>query len=75
MKLLKQINSPDDLKKLNIEQLQQVCSELREYIIDQLSHNPGHFASSLGTVELTVALHYLYNTLRSTGVGCRASGI
>ncbi len=62
MKLLTQINSPDDLKKLNIEQLQQVCSELREYIIDQLSHNPGHFASSLGTVELTVALHYLYNT-------------
>ncbi|MCW1735191.1 1-deoxy-D-xylulose-5-phosphate synthase [Anaerorudis cellulosivorans] len=62
MKLLTQINSPDDLKKLNIEQLQQVCCELREYIIDQLSHNPGHFASSLGTVELTVALHYIYNT-------------
>ncbi|HOV71417.1 MAG TPA: 1-deoxy-D-xylulose-5-phosphate synthase [Dysgonamonadaceae bacterium] len=62
MKLLKQINSPDDLKKLDIEQLQQVCCELREYIIDQLSHNPGHFASSLGTVELTVALHYIYNT-------------
>ncbi|MDD3787798.1 MAG: 1-deoxy-D-xylulose-5-phosphate synthase, partial [Petrimonas sp.] len=62
MELLEQINSPADLKKLNIKQLQTVCSELREFIIDQLSHNPGHFASSLGTVELTVALHYIYNT-------------
>ena len=56
------INSPSDLKKLNTEQLIEVCTDLREFIIDQLSHNPGHFASSLGTVELTVALHYLYNT-------------
>ncbi|MDO5664859.1 MAG: 1-deoxy-D-xylulose-5-phosphate synthase [Bacteroidia bacterium] len=62
MKYLQDINSPADLKKLNIEQLQDVCSDLREFIIDQLSHNPGHFASSLGTIELTVALHYLYNT-------------
>ena len=62
MELLKNINSPDDLKNLTIDQLVSVCSELREFIIDQLSHNPGHFASSLGTVELTVALHYLYNT-------------
>ena len=62
MELLQHINSPDDLKKLSIDQLSTVCAELREFIIDQLSHNPGHFASSLGTVELTVALHYLYNT-------------
>ncbi|HZJ79967.1 MAG TPA: 1-deoxy-D-xylulose-5-phosphate synthase [Dysgonamonadaceae bacterium] len=62
MELLKNINSPDDLKSLTMDQLLLVCNELREFIIDQLSHNPGHFASSLGTVELTVALHYLYNT-------------
>lgn len=62
MKLLKNINSPDDLKDMTMDQLVALSSELREFIIDQLSHNPGHFASSLGTVELTVALHYLYNT-------------
>lgn len=62
MKYLQNINSPDDLKGLSIEQLEAVCGDLREFIIDQLSHNPGHFGSSLGTVELTVALHYLYNT-------------
>ena len=62
MKHLMDINSPADLKKLSSEQLIEVCTDLREFIIDQLSHNPGHFASSLGTVELTVALHYLYNT-------------
>ena len=62
MELLNKINSPDDLKKLTMNQLITVCDELREFIIDQLSHNPGHFASSLGTIELTVALHYLYNT-------------
>ncbi len=62
MKYLQDINSPEDLKKLDIEQLEAVCADLREFIIDQLSHNPGHFGSSLGTVELTVALHYLYNT-------------
>ncbi|MDR2815172.1 MAG: 1-deoxy-D-xylulose-5-phosphate synthase [Proteiniphilum sp.] len=62
MQYLQHINSPDDLKKLNIGQLETVCSELREFIIEQLSSNPGHFGSSLGTVELTVALHYLYDT-------------
>ena len=60
--LLKSIDSPADLKKLSLEQLPQVCSELRQMIIDELSHNPGHFGSSLGTVELTVALHYVFNT-------------
>jgi len=62
VKQLQHIESPDDLKKLTIEQLQEVCDDLREFIIEQLSCNPGHFGSSLGTVELTVALHYLYNT-------------
>ena len=62
MEYLQNINSPDDLKQLSVEQLEVVCDELREFIIEQLSHNPGHFGSSLGTVELTVALHYLYNT-------------
>lgn len=62
MKYLQHINNPDDLKKLPQEELQIVCDDLREFIIEQLSNNPGHFASSLGTVELTVALHYLYNT-------------
>ena len=60
--LLKTINSPDDLKKLSQEQLPQVCRELRQMIIDELSHNPGHFGSSLGAVELTVALHYVFRT-------------
>lgn len=60
-KLLNQINSPADLKKLEISQLPQLCDELRAFIIDALSCNPGHFASSLGVVELTVALHYVYN--------------
>ena len=60
--LLNSIDYPDDLKKLSQEQLPQVCSELRQMIIDELSHNPGHFGSSLGTVELTVALHYVFNT-------------
>ena len=62
MKYLQNINNPDDLKKLSVEQLIDVSSDLREFIIEQLSNNPGHFGSSLGTVELTVALHYLYNT-------------
>lgn len=62
MKYLQDINTPDDLKKLSVEQLQDVCTDLREFIIEQLSYNPGHFGSSLGTVELTVALHYLFNT-------------
>ena len=60
--LLDKIDSPDDLKRLRPEQLPQVCDELRKMIIDELSHNPGHFGSSLGTVELTVALHYVFKT-------------
>lgn len=60
--LLSQIDYPDDLRRLKVEQLPQLCKELREYLIDCLSKNPGHFASSLGVVELTVALHYVFNT-------------
>ncbi|HJV19166.1 MAG TPA: 1-deoxy-D-xylulose-5-phosphate synthase [Sediminibacterium sp.] len=60
--LLKKINNPDDLKKLGREQLHQVCDELRQYIIDVVSVHGGHFAASLGVVELSVALHYVYNT-------------
>jgi 1-deoxy-D-xylulose-5-phosphate synthase len=60
--LLKSINSPADLKLLSREQLHQVSDELRQYIIDVVSVHGGHFAASLGVVELTVALHYVYST-------------
>lgn len=60
--LLSQINFPTDLKQLKEDQLEQVCNELRQYIIDVVSVNGGHFAASLGTVELTVALQYVLNT-------------
>lgn len=60
--LLKSIDYPKDLKSLSLDQLETLCKDLRTFIIDQLSENPGHFGSSLGTVELTVALHYVYNT-------------
>lgn len=59
---LHDINSPSDLKKLNPAELQGIADELRAYIVDTLSTHPGHLASSLGTVELTVALHYVFNT-------------
>ena len=60
--ILNHINTPEDLKKLPTDTLPKVCSELRTKIIDELSRNPGHFGSSLGVVELTVALHYVFNT-------------
>jgi 1-deoxy-D-xylulose-5-phosphate synthase len=60
--LLRTIDSPDDLKKLPREKLHQVCDELRQYIIDVVSVHGGHFGASLGVVELTTALHYVYNT-------------
>ena len=62
IEILNHINYPDDLRKLNVDQLPQVCDELRQTIVQELSVNPGHLASSLGVVELTVALHYVYNT-------------
>ena len=60
--LLSKIEYPEDLRKLKIDELPQVCEELRSDIIDEVSMNPGHFASSLGVVEITVALHYVFNT-------------
>ena len=60
--LLQKINSPADLKKLNREQLLQLSNELRQYIVDVVSVHGGHFGASLGVVELTVALHYVFNT-------------
>ena len=60
--LLSKVDSPADLKKLTIEQLPQLCDELRQYIIDVVSVHGGHFGASLGVVELTTALHYVYNT-------------
>lgn len=63
--LLSKIKYPDDLRKLSIDQLPQVCKELREDIIDEVAVNPGHFASSLGVVEITVA-HITYSTLLRT---------
>lgn len=60
--LLNSINSPDDLKKLQVNELVELSNELRQFIIDVVSNNPGHFGASLGVVELTVALHYVFNT-------------
>lgn len=60
--ILNKIDSPADLRLLPSGKLEQVCAELRQYIIDVLSENPGHLGASLGTVELTVALHYVFNT-------------
>lgn len=59
---LKDIHTPDELRQLTVEQLPELAAELRRYIIDTLSTHPGHLASSLGTVELTIALHYVFNT-------------
>jgi 1-deoxy-D-xylulose-5-phosphate synthase len=61
-RLLDQINFPADLRKIERDQLPQVCDELRQFIIDICATNPGHLGASLGVVELTVALHYVYNT-------------
>jgi 1-deoxy-D-xylulose-5-phosphate synthase len=60
--LLSQIRYPEDLRKLTVEQLPELCNELREDIVDELSVNPGHLASSIGAIEITVALHYVFNT-------------
>ncbi len=61
-KYINKIDSPADLKQLKVEELPAVCAELRQFIIEALSKNPGHLASSLGTIELTVALHYVFDT-------------
>ena len=62
MEYLNHIDSPQDLRKLTVDQLPALCDELREFIVNALSTNPGHLASSLGALELTVALHYVYDT-------------
>ena len=61
-KLLSSVNYPSDLKQLNVEQLPKLSEELRQFIIDVISHNPGHLSASLGTVEMAVAIHYVFNT-------------
>ncbi|MCG6188158.1 1-deoxy-D-xylulose-5-phosphate synthase [Maribellus maritimus] len=61
-RILEKINNPEELKKVKLEELPVVCDDLRNFIIDVVSTNPGHFGASLGVVELTVALHYVYNT-------------
>lgn len=61
-KLLDTINFPSDLRKLDVTQLSQVVKELRDFIIDIVSQKGGHLGASLGVVELTVALHYVFNT-------------
>ena len=62
MKYLSTVNSPADLKKLKVEELPHLCEELREYIISETASNPGHLGSSLGVVELAVAIHYVFDT-------------
>ena len=62
LRLLSKIQYPKDLRKLKVDELPQVCDELRQDIVQELSVNPGHLASSLGVAEITVALHYVYNT-------------
>ena len=62
LRLLNNIDYPSDLRKLSINDLPEVCEELREDIVREVSENPGHLASSLGVTEITVALHYVYNT-------------
>lgn len=59
---LERVNSPEELKKLSLDELQSYCDDLREFIVRSLSCNPGHLASNLGSIEFTVALHYVYNT-------------
>lgn len=60
--ILNTIQTPDDLRRLRVSQLPLLCEELRQFVINELSQNPGHFGSTLGVIELTVALHYVYST-------------
>ena len=61
-RLLDKVNSPQDIKNLSIEELRELCSEIRHYMIECCAVNPGHLGSSLGAVELVVGLHYVYDT-------------
>ena len=60
-KLLEAVDSPSDLKKLSVEELNDLCSEIRQYMVECCSVNPGHLGSSLGAVELIVGMHYVYD--------------
>ena len=62
MKLITKIKSPDDLKTLSVEELNNLSEELRDIIVERVSINGGHLASNLGTIELTLALHYVFNS-------------
>ena len=62
MSVLDNVNSPSDLKKLNNNELNELCADIRQVLIETVSHNGGHLASNLGTVELTVALHTVFNS-------------
>ena len=62
MSLLEKVNSPEDIRGFSVKQLETLCSEIRQYMIGCCATNPGHLGSSLGAVELAVALHYTYNT-------------
>ena len=74
--LLENIDYPSDLKKIKEKDLPKVCAELRKLIIQEASCNPGHFGASMGVIELTVALHYVYNTPYDKLIwGCRTPGI
>lgn len=70
--LLSKINTPEDLRKLDPKELQDVCDELRNYIIDMVSVYGGHFGASLGVVELTTAIHYVYKTRKIVWFGMLA---
>ena len=61
-KYLNTIETPGDLKKLPVEALPELCAELRDFIVQELSHNPGHLGSSLGAIEIAVAVHYVFDT-------------
>ncbi|MEF9950062.1 MAG: 1-deoxy-D-xylulose-5-phosphate synthase N-terminal domain-containing protein, partial [Mucinivorans sp.] len=61
-KYLELVNSPEDLRRLSIDELPLYCNELRQFIVSQVSINPGHLGSSLGALEIAVAIHYVYNT-------------
>ena len=61
-KYLSKINDPKDLRKLDVSELPTLCAEIRDYIISETAENPGHLGASLGTVELTVAIHYVFDT-------------
>jgi 1-deoxy-D-xylulose-5-phosphate synthase len=61
-KILDKVDSPADLRKLDMDQLKVLCSEIRDYIVTCCADNPGHLASSLGAVELIVGLHYVFDT-------------